>query len=75
MEQHKRTLAKTVSWRIVGFFVTSGVLYLFNRDIKQTFVIMGSADLIKVFIYYAHERAWNKVKFGRQVVKEADYSI
>ena len=74
MEQRRRTLLKTISWRIVGFFVTTGVLYLFNRDLKQAFVIMGSADFIKIFIYYFHERAWNKVKFGRRV-KEPEYNI
>lgn len=73
MEHHKRTLAKTISWRIVGFVVTTGVLYLFNRDAKQSLIIMGSADFIKIFIYYAHERVWNKIKFGR--IKPLDYQI
>ena len=73
MEHHKRTLAKTISWRIVGFLVTTGVLYLFNRDAKKSLIIMGSADCVKVFIYYAHERVWNKIKFGR--IKPQDYQI
>ncbi|MFH0913340.1 MAG: DUF2061 domain-containing protein [Candidatus Omnitrophota bacterium] len=73
MENHRRTLAKTFSWRIVGFLVTTGVLYLFNRDVKKSLIIMGSADFIKIFIYYIHERFWNKIKFGR--IKPSDYQI
>lgn len=73
MEHHKRTMAKTISWRIVGFLITTGVLYLFNRDAKQSLIIMGSADVVKIFVYYAHERVWNRVKFGR--AKPPEYQI
>lgn len=73
MEHHKRTLAKTISWRILAFFISTVILYLFSHDAKKSVVIIGSADFLKVFIYYAHERVWNKIKFGR--IKPIDYQI
>lgn len=73
IDNRKRSLAKTVSWRVVGFLFTTWIVYLFNKDIKQAFTIMGTADAIKIFIYYAHERIWNRIKFGR--TKHPDYQI
>ena len=37
-------------------------------------LIIGLADtLVKLGIYYAHERAWDRVPFGRRELK--DYQI
>lgn len=73
MDHHKRTIAKTASWRILAFFVSSGILYLFNGDAPRSFAIIGSADFLKIFLYYFHERIWNRIEFGRK--KPIEYQI
>lgn len=67
MEKHVRSLAKTVSWRIVATSTTILLVFLFTGN----FVIsasVGSVELLsKTVIYYVHERIWNISNFGREV--------
>jgi len=73
MERHSRTIAKTLTWRVIATLTTIGVIYLFDKDVKNSIVIGISANLIKMFLYYLHERLWNRITFGR--IKSPDYSI
>jgi uncharacterized membrane protein len=60
-----RSLAKTISWRITGSLSTFLISYL----ILGSFVIASSIAVIQVTIntilYFFHERAWDKVSWGR----------
>jgi len=64
METHQRTLAKTISWRIIATFITGLLGWLFTGS--ATFALgLGLSDTcIKFFIYYFHERAWSRIKIG-----------
>lgn len=73
MEHPKRSLAKAVTWRIIAFLVTIIVIYIYSKDIKQSLVVGISANFIKIFLYYAHERIWNRFEFG--VIKSPEYQI
>ena len=72
-ENHKRSLAKTISWRITGSLDTMLVSYLLTGSLK----IAASIGLVEVFtkmiLYYFHERTWNKIDYGRN--KEPEYHI
>ena len=60
-----RSLAKTISWRITGSLSTFVISYL----ILGSFAIASSIAVIQVTIntilYFFHERAWDKVSWGR----------
>lgn len=73
MEHPKRSALKALTWRIIAFLVTIIVVYIYSGDIKEALVIGVSANFVKIFLYYIHERMWNRVKFGR--VKTPDYQI
>ena len=73
MEQHKRTLVKTITWRVIALVVTIVVVYAYSGDIKGSLVIGISANFLKMIFYYAHERIWNRIKFGR--VQPPEYNI
>ncbi len=73
MEEHKRTILKTITWRIIGVLVTMIVVYLYNKDIKASIIVSFSANGVKMFLYYIHERMWNKIDFGRK--KPPEYQI
>ena len=61
---HKRHVAKTITYRILGTCTTFVVGWITTGDIIIGASI-GSADFfIKIVLYYAHERAWYKSKFG-----------
>jgi uncharacterized membrane protein len=61
----KRSLAKTISWRVVGTFDTILISWLITGTLKLAFSI-GLVELVtKMGLYFFHERAWNKIKWGK----------
>ena len=65
-DKHYRSLAKAVSWRITGTVDTVLISYLITGHIRWALSI-GFVELFtKVALYYAHERLWNKISFGRK---------
>jgi len=73
MEQHRRTIVKTITWRLIALFTTIVVVYAYSGNVKQSFTIGLVANAIKMFLYYIHERIWNRIKFGR--IKPPEYNI
>ncbi len=72
MDHPKRSLLKAVSWRFFGCISTIVIIYFYTRDIKEAVKVGVGIDLIKMLLYYLHERFWNKVRFGRA---KQDYQI
>ena len=67
-DKHHRSLIKAVSWRITGSIDTLIITYLITGKLKWAFTISGVELFTKIGLYYAHERVWEKLSFGR--VKE-----
>jgi len=67
----KRSLIKSLSWRILGSidtFILSFVIINFSSDnytYDLAFYIAGLEVITKTIIYYFHERIWNKFNIGR----------
>ena len=72
-ETARRSVVKSLSWRVLALIITSSVAFAMTR--KLTFAAeIGIIDTaIKLFVYFAHERIWNKIDFGR--VKAPDYQV
>lgn len=73
MEHHKRSIAKSVTWRIFSFILTIIIIYAYTKNVKQAIGVGAGIDIVKMVLYYFHERLWNKVHFGRE--KADDYQI
>ncbi len=72
-EKASRSIAKTISWRTVGTLDTIIISYFITGNLTMAASI-GSIELFtKMALYYFHERAWNKISFGK--IKEPDYQI
>lgn len=64
-DKTSRSVWKTISWRIIATLDTVIISYLITGSLKMAASI-GSIEVVtKVFLYYYHERAWNKISFGR----------
>lgn len=73
-EKHYRSLVKAVSWRVTGTCDTVLISWLITGQIKAALGI-GFVELFtKIFLYYAHERVWNRLSFGRVKGKD-DFNI
>ena len=63
-ETHLRSILKGVSYRIVGTLTTVSIAYFFIGNTSIAFGIGGAEAVIKIFVYYAHERAWQLMPRG-----------
>jgi len=70
MEHPKRSLFKAVTWRVGGFITSVVTVYIYSHDIKQAFLIGVTADSFKIFLYYLHERLWNRIDYSEKKVPE-----
>lgn len=60
-----RSLTKAITWRLTGTMDTFILSILITR--KMTFAIAISATELftKIFLYYFHERIWERVNWGK----------
>ncbi len=69
-DKHYRSVVKAVSWRATGTCDTIIITFLITGQAKWAFSI-GFVELFtKIFLYYVHERIWERLSFGR--IKEKD---
>jgi len=56
----KRSLLKTISWRIIGTLDTMILSWIITGSWKFGLAIGGVEVITKMVLYYFHERAWYK---------------
>ena len=61
-----RSFVKALSYRIWGTLSSVAVAYVITKNASLSVTIAFWETVVKVFIYYAHERGWNKIKWGRK---------
>jgi uncharacterized membrane protein len=66
MDTHSRSFAKAVSWRITGTLDTVLLSWLITGSINLAAAIGITEVITKSLLYYLHERAWVRVRFGRR---------
>jgi uncharacterized membrane protein len=62
MTCNKKTLAKTLSWRLISSATTFTIAYMIDGTIKKAGMIVAIDTVIKTLFYYLHERAWENQK-------------
>lgn len=73
-EKAYRSVVKSISWRVLGTLDTMVISYIITGNLVMAASI-GSIEVVtKMFLYYLHERSWNKISLGRVKV-ENDYQI
>jgi uncharacterized membrane protein len=64
MNKHRRSIAKAVTWRFVATTDTVIIAWLITGKLTLGLTIGGVEVFTKMFLYYMHERAWNRSSFG-----------
>jgi uncharacterized membrane protein len=73
MESNTRSLAKAVSYRLLGSAATAGIVLALTGK-PAISVGVGLFDMLaKIGLYFLHERLWNHINFGRP--KPPEYEI
>jgi uncharacterized membrane protein len=65
-DTNQRSLIKTISWRITGSGATFVISYLISGDVSMAGTIAIIQLTANTILYYAHERIWNKIQWGRK---------
>lgn len=60
-----RSLIKTITWRIIASLDTFLIAWFVSGSISVGGWIATIEVITKIILYYFHERAWNKVKWGQ----------
>lgn len=64
-EAHLRSVVKAVSWRVVGSLDTLVLSFLVTGNLVWAGSIASVETLTKIFLFYVHERAWRRVRWGQ----------
>jgi len=64
-EKPIRSIAKAVSWRLLGTIDTLIVSYFVTGEVTLAASIASIDFITKLILYFFHERIWNKVKWGK----------
>ncbi len=60
----RRSLAKTITWYIVGSLDSFAAASIITGQIEFGGFIAGAEVFTKILLYYLHERAWAHVEWG-----------
>ncbi|MEO0528719.1 MAG: DUF2061 domain-containing protein [Bacteroidota bacterium] len=64
-ERPKRSIAKSISWRIIGTLDTIVISWIVTGTLSLAFSI-GLIELFtKMVLYFFHERIWNTIHWGK----------
>ena len=74
-EKPYRSVVKSISWRTVGTIDTMMIAWLVTGKLDFAVTIGGVELFTKMFLYYMHERTWNRIKFGRIDQSVIEYQI
>ena len=69
IETGRRSLVKGITWRFLATTTTIIIVYLFFGRLDLALAAGALETTAKIFLYYMHERAWNRVKFGKKRVE------
>ena len=61
-----RSLAKSLTWRVVALLTTFITLYALSKDINMATIATLITNSVNFVAYYYHERIWNFVSWGKE---------
>jgi uncharacterized membrane protein len=73
MDSKARSIAKAFSYRILGSLSTGGLVFVFTGRWQASLGVAAADALVKIVLYFLHERLWNHIPYGRP--KAPEYEI
>jgi len=61
-----RSVVKTISWRVCGSTATFAISYAILGDFAISGTIAAIQLTFNTVLYFAHERVWNWVSWGKR---------
>jgi adenylylsulfate kinase len=70
-EHHKRSIAKTIGFHALIIAADAVVVYLITGRYNVTLSVIVFTNLVSGLIYFLHERAWNRIHWGKSTLEIA----
>ena len=68
-ETNQRSIVKGISWRVLATTTTIIIVYVFFGRLDLAIAAGLIETVLKVGLYWAHERAWFKVRWGKKKIE------
>lgn len=68
-ESKRRSVIKTISWRFFATLDTTLIVFILTGKLLLAVSVSGIEIVTKIALYFFHERAWNKINFGRRTIQ------
>ena len=65
-DSHKRSIVKSLTWRLTGSGSTFLISWIVTRDLKIASGILSIHFITNTVLYVVHERVWNNIKWGKK---------
>lgn len=65
-ETNKRSIAKTISWRLAGSGATFAVAFFVSGSLTTSGSIAVLQMISNTVLYFLHERLWNQIDWGKR---------
>ena len=64
-DRHKRSILKSLTWRALATLTTMAIVYAYTDELALSLGVGAIEVVTKMSLYYAHERLWARVRWGR----------
>jgi len=68
-ETNKRSIVKGITWRVVATATTIVIVYFFFNRLDLAIAAGVIESVLKVALYWLHERTWFKIRWGRKKIE------
>lgn len=65
-DSHKRSVVKSLVFRVVVVTSDTTLIYLITHRIDQTIGLTIVTNVASMTLYYLYERIWNNISWGRR---------
>ncbi len=72
VETLRRSIVKTVSYRVVILILDFTAIYLFTGKITIALGFMIVSNIYTTIGYFLHERIWDRIKWEKIIYKKVD---
>jgi len=64
MESRKRSLVKSITWRLMGIVILLVITWFLTKNWQVTTIVTLLFHSIRLVLYYYHERWWDGIDWG-----------
>ncbi len=65
-ELHSRTLVKALTWKLLATTLAFATTYYYTGSTEVASKMAGTTFFVGLLAYYAHERVWNAIHWGKE---------